>query len=48
MATGQTVPAGYYVSNSSDEDCFYVDKDGNFYFKKESITKYIEKIQKNA
>jgi len=36
MPTGQTVPAGYYVSNSSDEDCFYVDKDGNFYFKKET------------
>jgi len=36
MSFGQTVPSGYYVSNSSDEDCFYVDKDGNFYFKKET------------
>jgi hypothetical protein len=36
MSFGQEVPSGYYVSNSSDEDCFYVDKDGNFYFKKET------------
>jgi hypothetical protein len=35
MADGQTVPAGYYVSNSADEDCFYVDGKGNYYFKKE-------------
>ena len=35
MTTGQTVPAGYYVSNSKDEDCFFVDPKGNYYFKKE-------------
>jgi hypothetical protein len=33
--TGQEVPSGYYVSNSSDADVFYVDKRGNFYFRKE-------------
>ena len=33
--TGQNVPPGYYVSNSSDADVFYADKGGNFYFKKE-------------
>ena len=33
--TGQKVPPGYYVSNSSDADVFYADKSGNFYFKKE-------------
>ena len=33
--TGQEVPPGYYVSNSSDADVFYADKSGNFYFKKE-------------
>ena len=35
MTTGQTVPAGYYVSNSKDEDCFFVDSKGNYFFKKE-------------
>tara|TARA_R110002051_G_scaffold318709_1_gene401427 strand:+ start:2604 stop:3233 length:630 start_codon:yes stop_codon:yes gene_type:complete len=35
MTTGQKVPAGYYVSNSKDEDCFFVDPKGNYYFKKE-------------
>ena len=35
MTTGQTVPAGYYVSNSKDEDCFFVDPKGNYFFKKE-------------
>ena len=33
-AATQEVPAGYYVSNSKDEDVFLVDKDKNFYFKK--------------
>ena len=32
---GQQVPPGYYVSNSSDADVFYADKNDNFYFKKE-------------
>ena len=35
MTIGQTVPSGYYVSNSKDEDCFFVDGKGNYYFKKE-------------
>ena len=35
MAVGQKVPSGYYVSNSKDEDCFFVDAKGNYYFKKE-------------
>jgi len=30
----QTVPAGYYVSNSKDEDVFLITKDGRYYFKK--------------
>ena len=34
MTTGQTVPSGYYVSNSKDEDVFFVDEKGNYYFKK--------------
>ena len=33
-AATQEVPAGYYVSNSKDEDVFFVDKDKNFYFKR--------------
>jgi len=33
--TGQKVPPGYYVSNSSDADVFYADKSGDFYFRKE-------------
>ena len=36
MTTGQKVPAGYYVSNSKDEDVFFVDTKGNYYFKKET------------
>ena len=40
MATGQIVPAGYYVSNSKDEDCFFVDGKGNFYFKKSTGKKW--------
>ena len=36
MASGQNVPYGLYISNSSDEDCFYADKKGDFYFKKET------------
>ena len=36
MTTGQKVPAGYYVSNSKDEDVFFVDPKGNYYFKKET------------
>jgi len=40
MTTGQTVPAGYYVSNSKNEDCFYVDGKGNFYFRKATGTKW--------
>jgi hypothetical protein len=41
MTTGQTVPAGYYVSNSKDEDVFFVDpKGGNYYFKKETGKKW--------
>ena len=35
MTAGQKVPDGYYVSNSKDEDCFFVDPKGNYYFKKE-------------
>ena len=38
--TGQNVPPGYYVSNSSDADVFYTDKDGNFYFRKETGYKW--------
>ena len=34
MSDGQNVPAGYYVSNSTDEACFLVDAKGNYYFKK--------------
>jgi len=37
---GQEVPPGYYVSNSSDADVFYTDKDGNFYFRKETGYKW--------
>ena len=40
MANEQTVPPGYYVSNSADEDCFYVDGKGNYYFKKEMGEKW--------
>jgi len=40
MADGQTVPAGYYVSNSKDEDCFFVDAKGNYYFKKATGEKW--------
>ena len=40
MATGQTVPAGYYISNSRDEDVFFVDPKGNYYFKKETGKKW--------
>ena len=40
MVTGQTVPAGYYVSNSRDEDVFFVDPKGNYYFKKETGKKW--------
>ena len=31
----QNAPPGYYISNSSDEDCFFLDKKGDFFFKKE-------------
>jgi len=41
MSFGQTVPSGYYISNSSDEDCFYVDKYGNFSFKKETGKEWV-------
>ena len=34
MTTGQSVPPGYYISNSKNEDCFYVSGNGNFFFKK--------------
>jgi len=40
MTTGQKVPAGYYVSNSKDEDVFFVDAKGNYYFKKETGKKW--------
>jgi len=33
MASGQTVPAGFYVSNSKNESTFYADKNGGFYFR---------------
>jgi hypothetical protein len=41
MTSNQEVPSGYYVSNSSDEDCFYVDGKGNFYFKKQTGEKWV-------
>ena len=40
MTTGQTVPPGYYVSNSVDEDVFCVTKTNNFYFKKARSKKW--------
>ena len=40
MTPGQKVPAGYYVSNSKDEDVFFVDSKGNYYFKKETGQKW--------
>jgi len=41
VTTGQTVPAGYYISNSKNEDCFYVSGNGNFFFKKSLGKKWV-------